>query len=686
MPSFTGGSLGVTWGYVPHEDGWADSYNLNFQKLDAVVHLAVISILNTPPGSPAADDRYIVGPSPTGAWVGHTDHIAVFTKKEDPDSRAWVYFTPKEGWRAWNVNTQTWYQYDGADWVEDVAELPSGGTDGDVLTKVAGVPAWAAPSGGGSGFDLTEGDAWDGAFAFTKGTIVSYADKRYIASIDIPAPAGTPGLDGEIHADGTAGTLVVNGLDTAGTADIICVVAAWNHDGTSLSSIVSTSGLTFTQRASQVRTNISGHRLRVEVWTAPVSSALTNEDFTITLSNGAPSDFKAVIFGIYGGDVSNPVDVNADSVRTNSGDRTAPGITAFSTTNADDLLVFVAASDSDGSSGLVANTAPAGWTLLNYQGNATNDNAANTVNLAVSTKLVSATQSAISVSDGGDPSVWGAIAIAFKASGAANLSPDLDDQWIVIDEGVTSALLDGLFGSTTGTIIVRGASLWEALSPGSEADILTIIGGEPSWEVNAGPPGGAGGGLFYARMGAVPTSAGTGLTTWQNQGTASVADTDQGVVLTVPAATENVRMRKKASPTPPYVISALVALDATWQNFQFAGIGWTDGTKYHLIYLKQDGNLEVGRWNTATSFSTAESIPQLARNSNPIWLQIEDDGTNVYFRASASGKNYVTLFSISKASGFLGSSGYSSVGFAVNRNNNTGTSTAYGVMMAYDQV
>jgi hypothetical protein len=38
----------------------------------------VINVLNTPPGSPAVDDQYRVGTSPTGAWVSHSNDIATW--------------------------------------------------------------------------------------------------------------------------------------------------------------------------------------------------------------------------------------------------------------------------------------------------------------------------------------------------------------------------------------------------------------------------------------------------------------------------------------------------------------------------------------------------------------------------------------------------------------------------------
>lgn len=121
MPGSTGANLGLVWGFIPHEDGWEDSYNLAFGELDAVVHLAVIDTLATPPGSPVDGDRYIVDASPTGAWVGHATEIAVWTQKETPDTNSWFFFTPKPGWRTYNVATDDFSYFDGVDWLPEPA-------------------------------------------------------------------------------------------------------------------------------------------------------------------------------------------------------------------------------------------------------------------------------------------------------------------------------------------------------------------------------------------------------------------------------------------------------------------------------------------------------------------------------------------------------------------------------------
>lgn len=56
---------------------------------------------NTPPGSPAAGDAYLVGGSPTGAWVGYGGDIAIY----DGVSLGWVFFTPRTGMRFHDTST-----------------------------------------------------------------------------------------------------------------------------------------------------------------------------------------------------------------------------------------------------------------------------------------------------------------------------------------------------------------------------------------------------------------------------------------------------------------------------------------------------------------------------------------------------------------------------------------------------
>lgn len=79
--------------------------NASIRMLDALVQMAVLAQQNSPPGSPADGQRYIVGDTPTGAWVGHEADVAWY------NGTAWQYLTPEAGWLAWVVNEAALYVY-----------------------------------------------------------------------------------------------------------------------------------------------------------------------------------------------------------------------------------------------------------------------------------------------------------------------------------------------------------------------------------------------------------------------------------------------------------------------------------------------------------------------------------------------------------------------------------------------
>ena len=85
--------------------------NEGFQRLDALAQLTVIDRdLTAPPGSPVDGDTYIVGASATGTWAGQDDKLAVLF------SGAWVFFTPKTGWKAFIVDESIDSYWNGTSW------------------------------------------------------------------------------------------------------------------------------------------------------------------------------------------------------------------------------------------------------------------------------------------------------------------------------------------------------------------------------------------------------------------------------------------------------------------------------------------------------------------------------------------------------------------------------------------
>lgn len=86
--------------------------NQALQRLDALVNLTVFNRTQTaPPGSPAEGHRYIVASGATGAFAGQVNNVAVYIGTN------WVFFTPSEGWRAYDQGANQFLVYDGTAWV-----------------------------------------------------------------------------------------------------------------------------------------------------------------------------------------------------------------------------------------------------------------------------------------------------------------------------------------------------------------------------------------------------------------------------------------------------------------------------------------------------------------------------------------------------------------------------------------
>lgn len=233
----------------------------------------------------------------------------------------------------------------------------------------------------------------------------------------------------------------------------------------------------------------------------------------------------------------------------------------------------------------------------------------------------------------------------------------------------------GAFGGTTGmsngqlAIGSTGAAPQAQALTAGQGIAVTNGGGSISIAATGAQ---AGNGMYSLAMSATPTSTSTGLTTWLNQGSATVADSAVGITITAPTSgtTPNLIARYMAAPTAPYTITALIAATRNSNSANGIGIGWYDGTaKLHVLsYYLQSGvpAMQVSRWTNATTFSANDYTGPAIPLAQPIWLQIRDDGTNASFAFSQDGTSFVPLFSVAKASGYLGATGYSNLVFFVN--------------------
>jgi hypothetical protein len=87
------------------------THNEAIRALDAIVQLSVLDRdLSSPPSTPADGARYIVGPSPAGAWSGHALEVAAH------QDGAWMFYPPSEGWIAWVADEDGAVVWSGSAW------------------------------------------------------------------------------------------------------------------------------------------------------------------------------------------------------------------------------------------------------------------------------------------------------------------------------------------------------------------------------------------------------------------------------------------------------------------------------------------------------------------------------------------------------------------------------------------
>lgn len=108
---------GLEYGWDPNTENFAAGMDANLLKIGrALGQLSVIDRdLTSPPGSPAAGDRYIVGPGASGDWTGRDDEVAVW------DGAAWVFYPPSVGWQAYIEDEEVLAIYKSTGWSAGLA-------------------------------------------------------------------------------------------------------------------------------------------------------------------------------------------------------------------------------------------------------------------------------------------------------------------------------------------------------------------------------------------------------------------------------------------------------------------------------------------------------------------------------------------------------------------------------------
>jgi hypothetical protein len=174
--------------------------------------------------------------------------------------------------------------------------------------------------------------------------------------------------------------------------------------------------------------------------------------------------------------------------------------------------------------------------------------------------------------------------------------------------------------------------------------------------------------LFSGLMSAVPTQSLTGLNTWVNQGSATIAETDAGLTIYSPAHSgTSLNMLIKSAPSTPYTITGLFARSCRQKvGYPQAGFGWYASSSGKVLTLGWNSDpsavaqLMVAYLPSPTSWGGAY-VTDAYFSPGCIWLRLVDDGTTVYFKFSHDGVHFVTMYSVAKSSSYLGSAGHDKI-------------------------
>jgi hypothetical protein len=86
--------------------------------------LSVQTISSTPPASPNQNELFIVGTTPTGAWAGHANELALW------DGAAWVFSAPQPSEAHLVEDQSATFSWNGTTWVK----IATQGQKGDSIT------------------------------------------------------------------------------------------------------------------------------------------------------------------------------------------------------------------------------------------------------------------------------------------------------------------------------------------------------------------------------------------------------------------------------------------------------------------------------------------------------------------------------------------------------------------------
>ena len=182
-------------------DLYGDAMRAFQRGVDALVMPVVKGVgTNTPPGSPADGDAYVVGTSPTGAWAAKNNQIARWSSV----ANAWEFYVPKAGWKVQDSSAtgQPSYTFTGSAWTTLITT--SGGINfGQTDLKNYQEGTWTPSDASGAGLSLT---------AITNSCKYTRIGRKVVCSFAVAYPTNASGAAAKIGGL----PFTVNGVASSG--------------------------------------------------------------------------------------------------------------------------------------------------------------------------------------------------------------------------------------------------------------------------------------------------------------------------------------------------------------------------------------------------------------------------------------------------------------------------------------
>lgn len=231
----------------------------------------------------------------------------------------------------------------------------------------------------------------------------------------------------------------------------------------------------------------------------------------------------------------------------------------------------------------------------------------------------------------------GGVAVVSLGAGSLELTDGSTDLTGVSKITVTGATVGGTAGAATLTISGGGGGGGGNVTPNSHPGSANVADDEFE-----------GGALDTAGT----RTAGATAWAWSNQGT-SVATLAEGSLVLVPQGDGFSHFILQTAPATPWRYrlraAAFAPLTTTGSVGGFVVYGSGSTKNYIFGQDASDGKLRVHRFTGPSTYDSSPyaNLPFGMVPGVPVYLEVENDGTTLYFRVSATGVDgtFVTLFS-----------------------------------------